>query len=110
MNLPGSLAGERHKALCDPISGKLVITFREIQYDLNKNNQFDGGNDWMAGDWVAWVGTYEDLMEQNDGQCHILLCEDWANNRYRNGRFTGWNFCYGFLRTLGQRIFTELAG
>ena len=64
------------------VSGKLVITFREIQYDLNKNNQFDGGNDWMAGDWVAWVGTYEDLMEQNDGQCHILLCEDWANNRY----------------------------
>ena len=82
MDLPGSLAGERHKALYDPISGKLVITFREIQYDLNKNNQFDGGNDWMAGDWVAWVGTYEDLMEQNDGQCHILLCEDWANNRY----------------------------
>ena len=82
MDLPGSLAGERHKALCDPISGKLVIIFREIQYDLNKNNQFDGGNDWMAGDWVAWVGTYEDLMEQNDGQCHILLCEDWANNRY----------------------------
>ena len=66
----------------DPISGKLVITFREIQFDLNNNNQFDGANDWMAGDWVAWVGTYEDLMEQNDGQCHILLCEDWANNRY----------------------------
>ena len=82
MDLPGSLAGERHKALYDPVSGKLVITFREIQYDLNKNNQFDGANDWMAGDWVAWVGTYEDLMEQNDGQCHILLCEDWANNRY----------------------------
>ena len=82
MDLPGSLAGERHKALYDPVSGKLVITFREIQYDLNKNNQFDGANDWMAGDWVAWVGTYEDLMEQNDGQWHILLCEDWANNRY----------------------------
>ena len=82
MDLPGSLAGERHKALYDPVSGKLVITFREIQYDLNKNNQFDGANDWMAGDWVAWVGTYEDLMEQNEGQCHILLCEDWANNRY----------------------------
>ena len=82
MDLPGSLAGERHKAMYDPISGKLVITFREIQFDLNNNNQFDGANDWMAGDWVAWVGTYEDLMEQNDGQCHILLCEDWANNRY----------------------------
>ena len=82
MDLPGSLAGERHKAVYDPVSGRLVITFREIQYDQNDNNQFDGTNDWMAGDWVAWVGTYEDLMEQNDGEYRILLCEDWANNRY----------------------------
>ena len=80
MDLPGSLAGERHKASYDPISGRLVITFREIKYDLNGNNQFDGYNDWICGDWVAWVGTYEDLMEQNDGEYHILLAEDWANN------------------------------
>lgn len=80
MDLPGSLAGERHKALYDPITGRLVITFREIIYDLNDNNQFDGGADWKAGDWIAWVGTYEDLMEQNEGQYRILLDEDWANN------------------------------
>ena len=42
MDLPGSLAGERHKALCDPISGKLVITFREIQYDLKKTISLTG--------------------------------------------------------------------
>lgn len=82
MDLPGSLSGERHKAVYDPISGKLVVTFREIQFDINGNNQFDGADDWMAGDWVAWVGTYEDIIEQNDGEYRILLEEDWANNRY----------------------------
>ena len=50
----GSLAGERHKIAYDPISGRLLVTFREINYDLNGNNRFDGGNDWNAGDWVAW--------------------------------------------------------
>ncbi|MDU7030633.1 glycoside hydrolase domain-containing protein [uncultured Robinsoniella sp.] len=80
MDLPGSLAGERHKAVYDPVSNRLLITFREIIYDLNGNQQFDGGNDWKAGDWAAWVGTYEDLMEQNEGQYRILIDEDWANN------------------------------
>lgn len=80
MDLPGSLAGERHKAVYDPVSGRLLITFREINYDLNGNGKFDGGNDWKAGDWAAWVGTYEDLMEQNEGQYRILIDEDWANN------------------------------
>ena len=80
MDLPGSLSGERHKAVYDPISGRLVITFREIRYDLNGNNKFDGDSDWTCGEWAAWVGTYEDLMEQNDGDYHIMLAEDWANN------------------------------
>lgn len=82
MDLPGSLAGERHKAVYDPISGRLVITFREINYDKNGNNQFDGADDWMAGDWGAWVGTYDDLMNQEEGEYRILLAEDWANNTY----------------------------
>ena len=82
MDLQGALAGERHKAVYDPISGRLVITFREIRYDLNGNNRFDGGNDWRAGDWVAWVGTYEDLLEQNEGDYMITLSRDYAKNRY----------------------------
>ena len=76
----GSLAGERHKIAYDPISGRLLVTFREINYDLNGNNRFDGGNDWNAGDWVAWVGTYDQLINQEDGEYRILLAEDWANN------------------------------
>lgn len=80
MDLPGSLAGERHKAAYDPISGRLVISFREIQYDLNGNNTFDGEDDWTAGEWVAWVGTYEDLMEQRDGQYRIEICKDYSKS------------------------------
>lgn len=80
MDLPGSLAGERHKAAYDPISGRLLITFREIIYDLNKNNQFDGNKDWLAGEWVAWVGTFDDLMNQNDGQYRIEIAKDYTQN------------------------------
>ncbi len=81
--LPGSLAGERHKILYDPTDPegqRVVIPFREIKYDLNGNNQFDGGADWLAGDWVAWVGTYDDIMNQREGSYRILLCEDWSAN------------------------------
>lgn len=82
MDLPGSLAGERHKIMydpTDPTGQRMIVTFREIQYDREGNdNTF--GSDWMAGDWIAWVGTYDDIMNQNDGQYRILLCEDWAAN------------------------------
>lgn len=77
--LQGALQGERHKAVYDPISGRLLVTFREIILDYNQNGLIEY-DDWKAGDWVAWVGTYEDLMEQNEGQYRILLDEDWANN------------------------------
>lgn len=83
VDLPGSLAGERHKAMydpTDPTGQRLIVTFREICYDLNGNNQFDGFSDWLAGDWIAWVGTYDDIMNQEEGQYRILLCEDWAAN------------------------------
>lgn len=77
--LQGALQGERHKAVYDPISGRLLITFREITLDYNKNGVIEDG-DWMAGDWIAWVGTYDDLMKQNEGQYRILLDEDWAKS------------------------------
>ena len=80
MDLPGTLAGERHKAVYDPISGRLVITFREISFDLNGNNQFDGNSDWICEDWGVWVGTYEDLMNQEEGQYRIRIAEDWVQN------------------------------
>lgn len=40
-HLPASLAGERHKVIVDPISKRLVITFREISYDTNNNGYME---------------------------------------------------------------------
>lgn len=69
-----SLAGERHKAAYDPVSGRLLITFREIIYGEKMDKS------WRAGNWVAWVGTYEDLMARKNGQYKILLAQDWSQN------------------------------
>ena len=81
IDLPGSLAGERHKALYDSVSGKLLITFREINYDLNNNGQLESG-DWHCGDWGLWVGTYEQLMNLEDGEYCVTIDEDFAQNTY----------------------------
>ena len=89
MDLPGSLAGERHKATYDPISGRLLITFRQIKYDLNGNGKFDGANDWRCGSWMAWIGTYDDLMDQEPGEFCVTLDTDYAQNRY--GGDTGYS-------------------
>lgn len=74
LEMQGSLAGERHKAVYDPMSDRLLVTFREIIYGEKIDDS------WMAGDWVAWVGTYEDLMAQREGAYRILLAEDWSQN------------------------------
>ncbi|MFA9414438.1 glycoside hydrolase domain-containing protein, partial [Streptococcus sp. E29BA] len=79
--MQGALQGERHKIAYDPISGRLLVTFREITLDYNKNGKIEPG-DWRAGEWVAWVGTYEDIMNQNEGQYRILIAEDWAQNHF----------------------------
>ncbi|MBR7179761.1 MAG: Ig-like domain-containing protein, partial [Oscillospiraceae bacterium] len=81
VDLPGSLAGERHKAMYDSESGKLLITFREINYDLNNNGQLESG-DWHCGDWGLWVGTYEQLMNLEDGEYCVTIDEDFAQNTY----------------------------
>lgn len=78
--LPGSLNGERHKATYDPISGRLVISFREIILDHNNNGKIED-DDWMAGEWVAWVGTYDDLVNGKEGEFRILLGEDFTPSR-----------------------------
>ena len=81
IDLPGSLAGERHKAKYDPESGKLVITFREIQYDRDNDGLIESG-DWYCGDWGLWVGTYEQLMNLEDGEYCVTIDEDFTQNTY----------------------------
>lgn len=70
--MQGSLMGERHKAAYDPVSGRLLITFREII----RNDKSD--NDWVAGNWCAWIGTYDDLVNNREGEYRITIMRDYT--------------------------------
>lgn len=66
--LPASLTGDRHTAKYAP-DGRLVISFRDMAKD----------SPWK-GDWVAWIGTYDDIVNGRDGQYKIRLMDnldDW---------------------------------
>lgn len=71
--LPASLMGERHKAEYDPISGRLLVTFRQI---IRRSRE--DLDDWKAADWMAWVGTYEDLLNNGEGQYRVRLMKDYT--------------------------------
>jgi arylsulfatase A len=62
--LPASLTGDRHVACATP-DGRLFVTFR--------------GSTLVSptdGDWVAWVGTYEDIVENREGQYRVRLMDN----------------------------------
>ncbi|MDA0812673.1 MAG: sialidase family protein, partial [Verrucomicrobia bacterium] len=59
--LPGSLTGDRHTGQYSP-DGRLFISFRDMAHESPTN-----------GDWVAWVGTYEDLVSGAEGQYRVRL-------------------------------------
>lgn len=59
--LPRSLTGDRHTAKYAP-DGRLVVSFR----DTAKGSP-------TAGDWIAWVGRFEDLLRGGEGICRIRL-------------------------------------
>jgi hypothetical protein len=65
--LPDPLNGDRHtgKYLHD---GRLFISFRSVA-PRGKETPFQG-------DWVAWMGRYEDLAEGKPGQYHIRLMDN----------------------------------
>lgn len=62
--LPASLTGDRHTGKYGP-DGRLFITFRDITPRTWKSP--------TAGDWVGWVGTYDDLVNGNEGQYRVRL-------------------------------------
>ena len=74
--LPAALNGERHKAEYTP-DGRLFITFRSIERGdkarANAKNTTDRTRGWISEGLVAWVGTYEDLKQGNEGQYRIKL-------------------------------------
>lgn len=75
VELPGSLTGERHTAKY-AADGRIVACFRDFS-PLNPRNP-------SHGDWVAWIGTWDDLVNGNEGQCRIRLRRNYGNSTNNN--------------------------
>ena len=64
VELPAALTGDRHQAVYTA-DGRLFISFRDTTREST-----------TKGDWVAWVGTYQDIVEGKEGQYRIRLMDN----------------------------------
>jgi hypothetical protein len=86
-SLPNALNGDRHTIRYAP-DGRLLIVFRDNSpknkyfnsIEINREGKIAnleaqklGLMSPTQGDWVAWVGTYDDLKNSNDGQYRIRI-------------------------------------
>ena len=62
--LPGALTGDRHTGKYAP-DGRLLISFRDTAHESP-----------TQGDWVAWVGTYDDIVNGREGQYRVRLMDN----------------------------------
>jgi hypothetical protein len=62
--LPAALTGDRHVAVYAP-DGRLFISFRDTTRESS-----------TKGDWVAWVGTWDDLVSGRQGQYRVRLMDN----------------------------------
>jgi hypothetical protein len=62
--LPAALTGDRHTAKYAP-DGRLFISFRDTTHVSP-----------TKGDWVAWVGTYQDLLNGGEGQYRVRIMDN----------------------------------
>ncbi len=62
--VPGALTGDRHMGKYAP-DGRLFISFRDTTHESR-----------TKGDWVAWVGTYADLVSGREGQYRVRLMDN----------------------------------
>jgi hypothetical protein len=62
--VPGSLTGDRHTARYAP-DGRLFISFRDQTLESS-----------TRGDWVGWVGTYDDIVKGREGQYRVRLMDN----------------------------------
>jgi len=65
--MPNALNGDRHTGRYGP-DGRLFISFR--------SRSPEGTTAPFEGDWVGWVGTWEDLVEGRPGQYHLRLMDN----------------------------------
>jgi hypothetical protein len=64
VELPGALTGDRHTCRYAP-DGRLFVTFRDMTHESP-----------TRGDWVGWIGTYEDIAEGREGQYRVRLMDN----------------------------------
>jgi hypothetical protein len=62
--LPGALTGDRHTGKYAP-DGRLFISFRDQTHESP-----------TRGDWVGWVGTFEDIEKGREGQYRVRLMDN----------------------------------
>ncbi len=107
--LPNALTGDRHVLKYAP-DGRILATFRDVsstrgevgalsRQEENTNVsevavKFETGSP-TEGDWVAWVGTYQDIIEGTEGQYRIRV----KDNK------KGWDTTYPGLELLPDGTF-----
>jgi hypothetical protein len=64
VELPAALTGDRHKGRYAP-DGRLVFVFRDTTHVSP-----------TKGDFVAWVGSYDDIVNGREGQYRIRLLDN----------------------------------
>ena len=64
VELPASLTGDRHTGVYTS-DGRLFISFRDTTHVSP-----------TKGDWVGWVGTYDDIVQGREGQYRVRLMEN----------------------------------
>lgn len=62
--LPASLTGDRHTAKYAP-DGRLFVSFRDMAEESP-----------TKGDWVGWVGSFEDLQQGSEGLYRIRFMDN----------------------------------
>jgi len=62
--LPGALTGDRHTGKYAP-DGRLFVSFRDTTLESP-----------TKGDWVGWVGTYDDIVKGREGQYRVRLMDN----------------------------------
>ncbi len=86
--LPASLTGDRHigKYARD---GRLFVTFRD-----------EAKRSPTMADWVAWVGTFDDIAAGREGQYRLRLMHNQHHGRRQRGDFVFGDCAYPGLEIL----------
>ncbi len=86
--LPDALTGHRHVGKYAP-DGRLLISFRDMKLKSSTH-----------GDWVAWVGSYDDIVKGSEGQYRVRLMKNYKNDKGVEG-----DCCYTGVELLTDGTF-----